>query len=172
MPRLLSCALLLPSQRLGLSDLMTIYGGTGTRLRVRITIFGCIGSYVILFVDASSSLQQNETAAPAQTTIANVSGFAQLKTLVECAQVDSSDIEDAAEALRKENDRATALCARADFVVKFQESELSRLRERNTLFERKTNELESSNRKLTSTVKNLEISLGKHDQTVVQIRQV
>jgi hypothetical protein len=64
-----------------------------------------------------------------------------------------SDIADAVVVLRKENDRANELCAKADLVIKGQEYELSRLRQSNEF-------LDSSNSKLIEKVKTLETKLA------------
>ena len=66
--------------------------------------------------------------------------------------MEPSAIADAVVLLRKENDRATELCATADLVIKGQEQELLKLRERNK-------QLETSNRNMAYNIKSLENAL-------------
>lgn len=77
--------------------------------------------------------------------------------------MDPSTIADAVIVLRKENDRANELCARADLVINGQEHELLRLRDRNKFLETRNKNLETSNKNLKAAVRSLEATLREHN---------
>jgi chromosome segregation ATPase len=78
---------------------------------------------------------------------------------IEYSPMEPSDIADAVAVLRKENDRANELCAKADLVIKRQEYELSRLRQSSEF-------LEFSNSKLIEKIKSLETKLRDRTLTL------
>jgi len=103
-----------------------------------------------------------DSAKPARHTTIATSPPKDVASELLYVSMDPSAIADAVLLLRKENDRATELCVKADLLIKGHVYELTRLQNNLKLLENRNSDLDSANRQLMINL--------KHNQAVLQER--